>query len=140
MNFELWSLNERLKSPQAVYCHLGLKIITQPLQISLDVFAVFWWIRFFSHQISLCRAKYCQEQFSYLLIALRTADVNLIRNNTGNASRLIWRGCVIIFELKSCFYVNSIPWLFIHGKKFLNFEFLVLIATFFPENMRFLKY
>ena len=34
----------------------------------------------------------------------------------------IWRGCVMIFELKPCLYVNSIPWLYIHGKKFLNFS------------------
>ena len=86
-------------------------------------------ITFLGNQIPLCKAKYCQEQFSDLLIVVRTADENLIHQNTANTSRLIWRGCVMIFELKSCLHVNSIPW-----KKVLDFfqnGGFFLIANFF---------
>ena len=64
--------------------------------------------------------------------------------NTAKKYRLIWRGCVMIFELKSCLHVNFIPWLYIHGKKLWNFSkwriFSNTVANFFPENMRFCKY
>ena len=70
------------------------------------------------------------------LIVVTTADVNQIHQNMANTSSLIWKGCVIIFELKSCLYVNYIPWLYIYGKKinFLQNGGFFLIANFLLAN------
>ena len=82
------------------------------------------WIHklFFYDEKPLLKAKKYQEKFSDLLIIITTADENLIHNNTVNTSSLIWRGCMIFFELKPCLYVNSIPWLYIQGNFFSNFS------------------
>ena len=43
-------------------------------------------ITFLGNQIPLCRAKYCQEQFSDLLIVVCTAVENIIDQNMSNTS------------------------------------------------------
>ena len=48
--------------------------------------------------------------------------------NMANTSSPIWKGCVIFFELKSCLYVNSIPWLYTH-KKLLTFYWQINVVA-----------
>ena len=52
------------------------------------------------------------------MIVAVTADENHILKNTAKTSSMICRGCDIFFELKSCSYVNSIPW--IYKEKIIN--------------------
>ena len=46
-----------------------------------------------------------QEKVSDFFNIVTTADRNLINKNTANTSSLTWRGCVMIFEPETCFYV-----------------------------------
>ena len=48
------------------------------------------------------------KKFNFVII-LMTADENQIHKNIAKTSSLIWRGCVMIFELETCLYVSSIP-------------------------------
>ena len=100
-----------------------LKTINQPLQVRLDVFAVFLWIlflwavitimskwtNFFTKYMPYWKARYWQEKIPDFFIIVTTADRNLIYKNKAKTSSLTWRGCVMIFEQETCLHVSSTP-------------------------------
>ena len=104
------------------------KIFTQPLQFWLDVFAVFWRIIFSSAT---------NQKFFLDIVCPFTRIFNCTKK-----SSLIWRGGLLIFDLKSCLYVNFIPWYDICGKSFWIFQNggLFLRPNFLLANLLFFKY
>ena len=97
-------------------------MVTQSLQVRLDVFAASLWIFFFISchynnekmkklilikKMPKWKASYGKEKVSDLFIVVTTADKNLIYKNTANTSSLTWRGCVMIFEPETSLYVSS---------------------------------